>query len=334
MTNQGLASKKVKRSGLLSASPAGSPVSGRDMSIAAARMPSFDFASSTPSVVEPGVEHAPGALPTPAVNGVVRINIELLVDSPFQPRLVYDESKLAELAESLQNCQIDPVVVRPAENGRFEIISGHRRKRAAPLAQLDALDCRIIHVNDAEAEILVLAANEPREDFADYERALAYARILEHGKAGGDVRSQRQLAAKIGVDVALINRRLSMLDLPDIVQDVLRKYPWAFSCRWTRKLLDLTQQPFDAEQLKAALFRVATGELQMTALFSVMSHRETKPRVAPQSGLSLHRESRLFAQVMPNSDKRQIKVSLPGDCDVNEVAELLLAAIKQRYASE
>lgn len=346
----GLANKKiVKRSGLVSSQPAAAPVSGRDMSVAAARMPSFDFAvtspqpsASTPPESAPAASAAP---PSPAASlappllppgEVVRIKLDLLVDSPYQPRLGYDEGKLAELAESLRHRQIDPLVVRPLSGGKFEIISGHRRKRAAPLAQLDELDCRIIEVSDTEARVLVLAANEPREDFTDFERALAYQGILDDGKSRkGEIRSQRQLAAKVGVDVALVNRRLSMLDLPMPCQEVLRQYPGAFSSRWVKKLQELTSVAYDSERLKAALVRVATGELQMTAVFSVMaSAAEAPAKEAPKQGLSLHRSNRLFAQVTPNPEKRLVTVKLPGECDVQDVAKLILAALDKRFAGE
>ena len=352
----GLANKKIlKRSGLIGGVANNVPLSGKDMSVAATRMPSFDFAQSQPTPVaasEPaqalGIEAVFAAVvsaPFPPILAVekpqkldaghiVRLKIDQLVDSPFQPRLIYDESKLVELAESLQNRQIDPLMVRPVGEDRFEIISGHRRKRAAPLAQLDELDCRIIEVDDSHARVLVLAANESREDFTDYERALAYRGILDEGKRGGTVRSQKQLAAQIGVDAALVNRRLSMLELPEAIQDVLRSYPAAFSCRWVKKLLELTALPYDADRLKAALMRVATDELQMVALFSVMAGAGTiEAKGAPQRGLSLHRGNKVFAQVTPNMDKRHVVVKLPGDCDIQEVAELILSAIGQRFGS-
>lgn len=351
----GLANKKIeKRSGLVGGSSAPSSVSGRDMSKAAARMPSFDFANASPpkesgaveSSTEQSDQGAVSATPLPVAplpfpvegaveSGLVRIKVDLLDDSPYQPRLGYDEGKLAELAESLRHRQIDPLLVRRKSGGRFEIISGHRRRRAAPMAQLDELDCRVVNVNDSEARVLVLAANEPREDFTDYERALAYRGILEEGKVGGEVRSQRQLAAKVGVDVALVNRRLSMLDLPEVVQEVLRAHPGVFSSRWVKKLQELTSGEFSSEKLKSALLRVATGDLQMVALFSIMAPGSVTPvKETAQRGLSLHKANRLFAQVTPNPDKRQVMVKLPGECDIGEVANLILSALNQRFTGE
>jgi len=334
----GLANKKItKRSGLVT----GLPASGRDMSAAAARMPSFEFASAVPHQGSEGATVTPLPLPNtsgihPAPNGVVRILVGLLVDSPFQPRLRYDEGKIAELAESLRYRQLEPLMVRPRDDGTYEIISGHRRKRAAPLAQLEELECRIVQVSDSEARVLVLAANEPREDFTDYERALAYKAILDDGMVGGEVRTQRQLAAKVGVDVSLVNRRLSMLELPAVVQEVLREQPAAFSSKWVKKLLELTAaESFDAERLKAALLRVSSGDIQMSAVFSVMATASALPaKQTPQRGLSLNLGNRLFAQVTPNADKRHVVVKLPGDCNIEEVADLILAAINKRFASK
>ena len=316
----GLASKKiVKRSGLVSA-PTGN-LSGKDVSAAAARLPSFKF------------EPPPSSSGSQVRTGPMRIRLSQLIDSPYQPRLAYDEGKLSELAESLRFRQIDPLLVRPLPDDMYEVISGHRRKRAAPLAQLDELDCMSEAISDDEARILVLAANEPHEDFADFERALAYHEALV-SKA---VPTQKQLADKIGVSTPLLNRRLSMLKLPECVLSVLREYPRTFSSRWVPKLLEITSDDkgFDEERLRQELVRVATGELQMSALFSVMASVRGKgapSSATTQRGLTLQRGNQLFAQVTPNTDRRQITVKLPGECSVDEVAELILAALGQRFA--
>lgn len=338
MSGDGLASKKIqKRTGLVS-TPLGTGTSAArpDLISAATKMPSFDFGRPGEDAPSPGNDANVTPLHAAGERGIVRIPVSLLVDSPYQPRFGYDDGKIAELAESLANRQIDPLVVRRLPDNRFEIISGHRRKRAAPLAKLDSLECRVIDVSDSEARVLVLAANEPREDFTDYERAVAYQAIIEDGKVGGEVRSQRQLAQKVGVDVALVNRRLSMLELPQVVQEVLKEHPGAFSCKWVKKLLELTKGEFDAEKLRAALLRVAAGELQMSAVFSVMATSATTPaQNAPQRGLLLHRGNRLFAQVTPNKEKRHVVVKLPSDdCDIQEVADLILAAINQRFTGK
>lgn len=334
-----------KRSGLVSRpSPTFVPdnVSGKDMSAAAARMPSLDFsrprqvdgqAANTeplapPSITVPGLTQE---VPTSA-EVIIKIRLELLVDSKYQPRLKYDEAKLAELAETLKVRQIDALTVRPLPDGKFEVISGHRRKRAAPLAGLVELECRVITCSDEEARLLVLAANEPHEEFADFERALAYQGILSD--KSGSVRTHKQLGDKIGVSQQIVQRRLSMLKLPPVVLGVLREHPAAFSSHWAGKLADLTAKPFDEEKLKAELLRVATGQIQMSAVFSVMAGaaKTTAANDAPRQGLSLQRGNRLFAQVTPNPDKRQVMVKLPGDCDVDEVAKLILSAIDQRFA--
>jgi ParB family chromosome partitioning protein len=316
---QGLAAKKIpKRSGLVGA-PVGN-LSGKDVTAAAARLPSFNF------------ERPPSPDTLQLRTGSMRIRLSQLVDSPYQPRLRYDEGKLSELAESLRFRQIDPLLVRPLPNDLFEVISGHRRKRAAALVQIEELDCTSEVIGDDEARILVLAANEPHEDFADFERALAYHEALT-SKA---VPTQKQLSDKIGVSTPLLNRRLSMLKLPECVLSVLREYPRTFSSRWVPKVLEMTSgKEYDQDRLHQELIRVATGELQMSALFSVMASargKDAPSSAATQRGLTLQRGNKLFAQVTPNTDRRQITVKLPGDCSVDEVAELILAALGQRFS--
>jgi ParB family chromosome partitioning protein len=335
--------RPLKRSGLVSKpSPTFVPenVSGRDMSAASAKLPRLDFstpdgASALAPVAAAAIE-ATQALPGTG-REVVRIRVDLLVDSPYQPRFHYNEAKLAELADSLRLRQIDPLSVRPLPDGRFEIIGGHRRKRAAPMAQLDELDCIVIEVSDEEAQILVLAANEAHEEFKDYERALAYQAALDAGKRGtGGVRTQKQLAEKIGRAEPTVSRILAMLKLPQHVQKVLHERPEAFSSNYVAKMLKLTSEAHDEAKLVHELYRVADGELQISALFSVMASANAAQSAAPatRQGLSLQRGNQLFAQVTPNVAKRQVTVKLPGDCDVDEVANLILTAIDQRFAAK
>lgn len=325
------ASKRVlKRSGMVGggAAPGLGGLSGKDVRSAASRLPQFD----APNVVA----LAPLAEATQG-RAIVRLPLDALVDSPYQPRLRYDEQSLAELAESLRFRQIEPILVRPLPEHRYEVLSGHRRKRAASLAQLVELDAVILDVDDSQARVLVLAANEPREDFTDYERALAYQLVLDEGNEGGAVRSQRQLASHLGIDPSLIVRRLSMLKLPSEVQEVLRQYPDAFSCRWVSKLLVITAQPYDKDHLRQALTRVAKKEIPISALFSMMAtaaHSSSGRIASPQKGLVLQRNRQLFAQITPNDSKRHVMVKLPGECDVGEVAQLILNTLASRYEAK
>lgn len=325
------ASKRVlKRSGMVGggAAPGLGGLSGKDVRSAASRLPQFD----APNVVA----LAPLAEATQG-RAIVRLPLDALVDSPYQPRLRYDEQSLAELAESLRFRQIEPILVRPLPEHRYEVLSGHRRKRAASLAQLVELDAVILDVDDSQARVLVLAANEPREDFTDYERALAYQLVLDEGNEGGAVRSQRQLASHLGIDPSLIVRRLSMLKLPSEVQEVLRQYPDAFSCRWVSKLLAITAQPYDKDHLRQALTRVAKKEIPISALFSMMAtaaHSSSGRIASPQKGLVLQRNRQLFAQITPNDSKRHVMVKLPGECDVGEVAQLILNTLASRYEAK
>lgn len=330
-----------KKSGLISKnSPTFVPenVSGKDVSAAVARMPRMDFSEPDTSDANKNkisISIVPNHLDlASSKKEVIKIKLDFLVDSPYQPRLQYSDSKLSELAESLRSRQIDPLSVRRVNDGFFEIISGHRRKRAAPLADLDELECIVIEANDSDARIFVMAANEAREDFTDYERALAYANALEDGKKGaGTVKTQKQLADRLGISEQLLSRRMKMLKLPKHVTTVLQEYPNAFSSHWTDKLLQLTSQAHDEDKLCKELIRVAKNEMQMSAIFSVMAAAKASNSSigSTRQGLSLQRDNQLFAQITPNIDKRQVMVKLPGSCDIDQVAALILNAIDQHF---
>lgn len=309
------------------------------------RFPKFpkpgSHAGSAPSPAPAGsLQSAPQAANAPiapqATERYEMLPLGLLVDSPYQRRILYNEDKLAELAESIKHIQVDPLLVRPLPDGKFELISGHRRRRAATLAQLESLKCQIVELSDADARITVMSANEPHEDWTDFERALGYRDVLDEGRATkGEVQTLRQLASRIGVSHTLVHRRLSMLDLPAVIIDVLQQYPNAFSSNWVEKLKTLTGSSFDEKKLHDQLVRVATGEMQMTALFSVMATSDKgKSAAGPRPALSLQKSNRVFAQITPNVAKRQITVKLPDlECDVDEVAKLLLESIQKHYGA-
>jgi ParB/RepB/Spo0J family partition protein len=346
----------VKKSGIVGTKP-----SGRDTQsilAAASKLPSFQFnkrsgliaprnpdasndAESDPdSALSAGaqlgalVEGDAPTLPL-GVRQSLRIRPQDLIDSPYQPRLSYDEGALAELAKSLKMRQIEPVLVRPstAEPGRYELISGHRRKRASILGEIELLDAWVIDVPDAEARVLVVAANDPREDFSDYERGIAYQAILSDGTMAA---THAKLAELVGVDRSLIGKRLDMLRLPSAVLEVLNIYPRCFSHGFVPKLRAIVQQPgVDMDRLKQALIRVATGEIGLSAVHSIMAsgHGTPQPDGGVRPNLSLVRGSQAFAHITPHPTKRQVMVKIPGTVDVNEIAKVIYQAISDRFGA-
>jgi ParB/RepB/Spo0J family partition protein len=144
----------------------------------------------------------------------VEIEIGLIYPNPDQPRKLFDQEKLEELAQSIKSYGVlEPIVVTP-RGGRFMIIAGERRWRASNIAELEKMPVSMIEADDALVEELALLENVQREDLNPVEQAKGYERLLARGY------TVETLAAKLGFKQAWrINERLALLRLvPEIQQ--------------------------------------------------------------------------------------------------------------------
>ena len=108
------------------------------------------------------------------------IPLELIDDFPDHPFKVRDDEDMQQLVESIkERGVITPATVRQKEDGRYELISGHRRKRASELADFDTLRCEVVDLNRDEATILMVESNFQRSQILPSEKAYAYKMRLE-----------------------------------------------------------------------------------------------------------------------------------------------------------
>jgi len=134
-----------------------------------------------------------------------------------QPRKIFREAELAELASSIaQNGVIQPIVVRDAHNGFYSIIAGERRWRAAKMAGLTEIPVVILDVDDARAAQLALIENVQREDLSPLETAQAYRLLMDDYGL-----TQEEVADKVGKSRPAVANTLGLLSLPDAVKDEL-----------------------------------------------------------------------------------------------------------------
>ena len=114
------------------------------------------------------------------------IPLELIDDFPDHPFKVRDDEDMFQLVESIkERGVITPVTIRQKEDGRYELISGHRRKRACELAGFDTLRCEVVDLNRDEATILMVESNYQRSQILPSEKAFAYKMRLEAMKRQG-----------------------------------------------------------------------------------------------------------------------------------------------------
>lgn len=146
-----------------------------------------------------------------------QVPIEFVSRNPRNPRKTFNEDELRDLAASIrQHGIVQPVVVRTLDGGRYEIIAGERRWRAAQLAGLSEIPVIVRDVDDRTALELAIVENVQRSDLNPLEEALGYDQLIaEHGY------TQNDLGEIIGKSRSHVANSLRLLKLPEPVRDML-----------------------------------------------------------------------------------------------------------------
>lgn len=159
------------------------------------------------------------AVPRDEVEELRRLPPELIEPNPHQPRRAVDEQALAALAESIRaRGVLQPVLVRPLAGGRFELIAGERRWRAAQLADLDTIPAIVRHHQDAGSLEVALIENMAREDLNPVEEARACAALIEELGL-----TREEVGLRVGRSRVAVSNLIRLLDLPDEALDLLER---------------------------------------------------------------------------------------------------------------
>jgi ParB family chromosome partitioning protein len=158
-------------------------------------------------------------------DAVMRIALDQIDENPYQTRKAFDQAALRELADSIRvNGVVQPVVVRPKSDGRFTLILGERRCRAAKLAGETAIAAIMRRVSDQQAAEMTIVENLQRQDLNCLEQANAFARLSrEFGL------TQEQIGQRTGCSRESVSNYTRLLKLPDIVQRYLADGLMGFS---------------------------------------------------------------------------------------------------------
>lgn len=146
-----------------------------------------------------------------------QLDISLIDAAEGQPRKTFYDNTLEELSQSIKERGIlEPIVVRPKGNGRYEIVMGERRYRASKLAGLTHITAIVRELSDEDAKADALLENFQREDLNPVERARAIQDLLQ-------IMSWEKCGKTLGVAESTLRRYLELLDLPESVQNELTK---------------------------------------------------------------------------------------------------------------
>ncbi len=143
--------------------------------------------------------------------------LDVIAPGRYQPRSVFDEDKLNELADSIRSQGVvQPVVVRPVADGQYELIAGERRWRAAQLAGIDGIPAVIRDVPDEVSVAMALIENIQREDLNPLEEATALRRLIDDFQM-----THQEAADAVGRSRAAVSNLLRLLELMQEVKDMV-----------------------------------------------------------------------------------------------------------------
>ena len=199
--------------------------------------------------------------------GVRNVPVDRIEPNPENPRLSFEEGALDELAASIrEHGVLQPILVRPRGPGRFQLVAGERRWRAAQQAGMTTVPALIEDLDDDDALEIAIIENLQREDLAPLEEASMYEKMIkEHGY------SVRKLAQKLGKDKGYLENRLRLADAPPEIRELvsLRKDTLSHAYELMK-----VEDPKRRKRLAAA---VASGELSLVKLRERIEGRPPRP---------------------------------------------------------
>jgi ParB family chromosome partitioning protein len=202
--------------------------------------------------------------------GVRHVGIDRIEPNPENPRLLFEESALEELAASIrEHGVLQPILVRPAGRDQYQLVAGERRWRAARLAGLLTIPALVEELDDDAALEIAVIENLQREDLSPLEEANMYEKMVtEHGY------SIRKLAQKLGKDKGYLENRLRLADAPEEIRALVSVRKDTLSHAYE---LMKVQDPRKRKRLAA---QVASGQLSLVKLRERIEgrpHRDAEP---------------------------------------------------------
>jgi len=258
--------------------------------------------------------------------GLAEVAVDQIDANPFQPRRNFSADKLKELADSIRaSGLVQPVLLRRA-NGRYQLIAGERRWRAARQAGLSTIPAVVREIGDRDALELALTENLLREDLNPLEAAEGYAALQQkHGL------SHEEIAEHLGLDRSTVSNTLRLLRLPPEVQQMIVE--GAISAGHARALLGLDSAAAQG-RLAQSIVKQGLSVRQvenLVALRGAKPGKKTDPNEAPRLDANvraavLEMERTLGTRVKVQGDEKRgkIEISYFSAEDLNRIFEWIV----------
>ena len=254
-----------------------------------------------------------------ARSGILYLRTDELQSNPVQPRTEFDDEALSELAESIRSYGIlHPLTVR-RRAGRYELVAGELRLRAAKLIGLREVPCMLLDVSMEDAGLIALVENLQRKDLDFWEEANGIRQLIRMFGM-----SQEEAARRLGKSQSAVANKLRLLKLPEDVLETLRSR--GLSERHARALLKL---PDDASR-RAALRKIIDRNMTVAAAESYIDALLAEKRAseaAEGKRTFVMRDLRLFLNSVTRSLELMKQGGVAADMEKRETEDALILTI-------
>jgi ParB family chromosome partitioning protein len=166
----------------------------------------------SPAAAAPAAAGSPGA-----AGGLLQLSVYEIDANPFQPRRDFDDADIQSLSDSIHDHGLlQPIVVRQVA-GRYQLIAGERRLRAAIKAGCNQVPAHLVQADDRQASELAIVENLQRKDLNPLEKAASFQQYLKRYGC-----TQEELAGRLKIDRSTVANLIRLLELPETVQDAVR----------------------------------------------------------------------------------------------------------------
>ena len=252
-----------------------------------------------------------------ARSGIIYLRTDELAPNPVQPRTSFEPEALRELAASIRDYGIlNPLTVR-RRSGRYELVAGERRLRAAKLAGLREVPCMLIDVNMEDAALVALIENLQRRDLDFIEEANGISQLIRMFGM-----SQEEAARRLGKSQSAVANKLRLLKLPQDVLETLREK--GLGERHGRALLRLG----DDDSRRRALAKIVEKDMNVAAAEAYIDSLLAESVPAPEQKRSfLMKDVRLFLNSVSRSLELMKQGGVAADMERRETPDALILTI-------
>ncbi len=244
---------------------------------------------------------------------ILLVEQESIVRNPNQPRMRFDYDELSSLAESIRhNGLLQPLTVRPSEDGIFELIAGERRLIAARMVGLAKIPCIVMNVDDEKSAIFSLIENIQRQNIGFFEEAAAIERLIDVFGL-----SREEISKRLGKAQSTIANKLRLLSLSDVSRETIIKS--GLTERHARALLRLE----DEKQQARALSIMADKHLTVAESERMIAQMLGRKKLSKKMPMKNVKDVRLFVNTLNHAVDTIRKAGIDADSVKSETEEYI-----------